>query len=79
MDEEERLPTVSDPQDELGFHGLGSVQAACPWCGEDLEWVLDPSNTATYVEDCYVCCRPCLVTPQVGDDGCVQGVSIDCE
>ena len=32
----------------------------CPWCGEQVELLLDPGGGAVqdYVEDCEVCCRP---------------------
>lgn len=34
----------------------------CPYCGEPLEFALDPSaGDQVYVEDCQVCCRPILV------------------
>ncbi len=34
----------------------------CPYCGESLEFALDPSaGDQVYVEDCQVCCRPILV------------------
>jgi hypothetical protein len=45
-----------------------SVQ--CPYCGEPLELVVDPSGGAQrYVEDCAVCCRPIAIELDVdGDD-----------
>ena len=31
----------------------------CPYCGEQISMVLDPSvRRQTYVEDCEVCCNP---------------------
>lgn len=31
----------------------------CPYCGESVEILLDPSfSEQEYVEDCEVCCRP---------------------
>jgi transposase-like protein len=32
----------------------------CPYCGEDVELVIDESggDQQSYVEDCPVCCRP---------------------
>ena len=38
------------------------VQAACPYCGEVLELVIDPLERGTLIEDCPVCCNPCEVT-----------------
>ena len=31
----------------------------CPYCGEMIEILLDPSvESQQYIEDCQVCCRP---------------------
>lgn len=37
--------------------------ASCPYCGAEVEVLLDPGGAATqeYVEDCEVCCRPWTV------------------
>ena len=37
-----------------------SVGVDCPWCGEAVELLIDPSggDSQDYVEDCEVCCRP---------------------
>jgi len=37
--------------------------ASCPYCGVEVEILLDPGGAATqeYVEDCEVCCRPWTV------------------
>lgn len=49
------------------------MPVACPYCGENVELVVDPSaGSASYVEDCPVCCRPMQVTIEV--DG--EAVSI---
>ena len=43
-----------------------SVQ--CPYCGEDIELVIDASLAdQEYIEDCSVCCRP--ITLQVWVEG----------
>jgi hypothetical protein len=44
--------------------------ASCPYCGEPGEFIIDPSlPSQQYVEDCYVCCQPILVTVEIdGDD-----------
>lgn len=43
----------------------------CPYCGESVEITLDPGSGThqQYVEDCYVCCRPWLVSVAYHDDG----------
>ena len=36
---------------------------SCPYCGEIVEVVLDPSvDSQEYIEDCFVCCRPMVLT-----------------
>lgn len=31
----------------------------CPYCGEEIEILIDPSaGDQDYVEDCQVCCKP---------------------
>jgi len=47
----------------------------CPYCGEPIELILDPSGSelpgtaSEYVEDCSVCCRPMLVSTWQDADG----------
>ena len=36
-----------------------SVFCECPYCGESIEVLVDPSvSQQEYIEDCSVCCRP---------------------
>jgi transcription elongation factor Elf1 len=38
---------------------LGTKRVDCPYCGEQIEVVIDLSiDHQAYVEDCQVCCRP---------------------
>ncbi|WP_425459959.1 CPXCG motif-containing cysteine-rich protein [Hydrocarboniclastica marina] len=38
------------------------VVAGCPYCGERLELLIDPSGgSQEYTEDCQVCCQPMVV------------------
>ncbi|WP_409439998.1 CPXCG motif-containing cysteine-rich protein [Psychromonas sp. GE-S-Ul-11] len=40
----------------------------CPYCGESIVILLDPSDTdQEYIEDCQVCCQP--INFFVCDDG----------
>jgi len=41
-----------------------SARVTCPYCGAEVELILDPDGGATqrYVEDCEVCCRPWQLT-----------------
>ena len=42
----------------------------CPWCGERADVFIDSGAGAhqSYVEDCAVCCRPCVVTAEPDPD-----------
>ena len=41
----------------------------CPYCWEEISFVLDLSaGEQTYIEDCEVCCRPIQVRYSVDDD-----------
>lgn len=51
---------------------MASYKDYCPYCGERIELLLDPSQVGeTYIEDCEVCCRPIRVT--VSNDSAVLG------
>jgi len=47
---------------------------SCPYCGEDVELVIDEGggDHQSYVEDCPVCCRPNVVHVEVDEDGDVR-------
>lgn len=41
------------------MHELDSKDIECPYCGEIIEILIDPSESnQQYIEDCQVCCRP---------------------
>ncbi len=41
----------------------------CPFCWERITLLIDPSESQIYTEDCFVCCRPILVSAEIkGDD-----------
>ncbi|MEQ8857483.1 MAG: CPXCG motif-containing cysteine-rich protein [Pseudomonadales bacterium] len=47
-----------------------AVPVGCPYCGERIEVVVDPSvNDQTYIEDCSVCCRPITLSVSVDPQG----------
>ena len=42
---------------------------SCPYCGEQIDILVDPSITEqSYIEDCQVCCRPLVLSVTVRDD-----------
>ncbi len=49
---------------------LVSAVILCPYCGEQNELLIDTSvSPQEYIEDCFVCCRPMVVSVEVGDGG----------
>ena len=52
----------------------GETEVTCPYCGETVTIVLDPSSgpEQDYVEDCEVCCRPWQVTVRYDETGAVE-------
>ncbi len=57
----------SDPQ----FHAV-----SCPYCGENFEAQIDASaGSASYVEDCQVCCQPIEFNLEVDAAGAIVSLS----
>jgi hypothetical protein len=47
----------------------------CPYCGSEIELVIDESIPfQKYIEDCEVCCRPIVLTVRVDED---EGLSVE--
>lgn len=56
------------------MHGL-EHHYRCPYCGETISSVLDPSEPSQqYVEDCEVCCQPIEIECHF-DDAMLAGFS----
>jgi Cysteine-rich CPXCG len=56
------------------LHGLETSVIQCPYCGEQIEMVVDCSIPhQEYVEDCGVCCRPITISV-VSSDGEVASI-----
>ena len=52
------------------MHHLQEKDVFCPYCGELINVLLDPSVThQNYIEDCQVCCRPIIFDVTVDQDG----------
>ena len=44
---------------EVSSYGLRTTDVECPYCGEEFEISLDPSEEGQeMIQDCQVCCRP---------------------
>ena len=49
---------------------LDTALISCPYCGEQIELLIDPSIAEQdYVEDCSVCCRPIRLLVTIEFDG----------
>lgn len=49
---------------------LESCYVSCPYCGEDIELIVDATVAEQYyIEDCPVCCRPINILAIVDDSG----------
>ena len=41
----------------------------CPYCGEQLEVLIDPEDAGQeYIEDCQVCCRPITFSVAIDEE-----------
>jgi transcription elongation factor Elf1 len=69
------LPDPLDDEFPLG-DGVADLAAefTCPHCGEASTIALDPGGGAhqEYVEDCQVCCEPCLIHLRYRTDGSAE-------
>ena len=45
----------------------------CPYCGEQIEVLVDCSiSSQEYIEDCSVCCRPITLSVETSEEGVVN-------
>ena len=50
-------------------------QVCCPYCGERIDIMVDPSiPEQSYIEDCQVCCRPITINVTMNPD--TRGVMV---
>ncbi len=48
------------------MEGLETALAQCPYCGEEIELLIDRSvPEQEYIEDCPVCCQPIEIAVEV--------------
>ena len=51
------------------MHELHEKTVSCPYCGECIDVLVDPSvPQQNYIEDCQVCCRPIVFDVTVDPD-----------
>ena len=49
---------------------LSERSVSCPYCGENIDVLIDESvSDQTYIEDCQVCCRPINFSVHTDLDG----------
>ncbi len=49
---------------------LDEISCCCPYCGETIDLIVDPSaGDQTYYEDCSVCCRPIRLSFRTSSEG----------
>ena len=52
---------------------LEEKQVSCPYCGEQFTTAVNPEDCGnTYIEDCFVCCRPITFIISEGWNGNLQ-------
>jgi hypothetical protein len=81
IDERYGLEPVFEPGVPVGGTDPGDsttlVQVQCPYCGEPFTTVLDLSaGSATYIEDCQVCCQPIEFCVAAGVDGDLDSLEL---
>jgi hypothetical protein len=67
-----------DQSDTAGTIEAGTqfVSVSCPYCGEPFETLVDVSaGSASYIEDCQICCQPIEISLTVNDSGEFIGLS----
>jgi hypothetical protein len=72
------LEPVIEPDEGAPASAAGTqfTSVQCPYCGEAFETLLDLSGgSASYIEDCQVCCRPIEIDIDVAADGALAAVS----
>ena len=56
-----------------GMLDLTELPLGCPYCGETITVLVDPSQPSQqYIEDCQVCCRPIEIDVRIAADGEVE-------
>lgn len=85
IDERYGLEPVFEPgqehdqadEDSRDAIGTESFTIECPYCGEAFETLLDLSaGSASYIEDCRVCCQPIEFDVQIDEEGGLSRVSV---
>lgn len=72
--EHEREHPTDDAREAAGTQPF---TVECPYCGESFETLLDLSaGSASYIEDCTVCCQPIEFDVRTDAQGRLSSVSV---
>jgi hypothetical protein len=79
IDERYGLEPVFEPEQAAGTRAAGGASfttVQCPYCGEPFDALVDLSaGSASYIEDCQVCCQPIELDIQVAVNGRLRAVT----
>jgi len=57
------------------MQAIESSVISCPYCGESFDITVDISaGQQSYIEDCYVCCRPITININTNDQGDLSSI-----
>ena len=71
-------PVFEPDQSESADNEAGTqfASVSCPYCGEAFETLIDVSaGSASYIEDCQICCQPIEMSLTVDDSGAFAGLA----
>ena len=72
-------PEQSSPASATSATSAGGAQfttVQCPYCGEPFDTLVDLSaGSASYIEDCQICCRPIELGIEVAVNGGLTSVT----
>jgi cysteine-rich CPXCG protein len=69
-------PAADGPASGSGAEATQFTTVQCPYCGEPFETLIDSSaGSASYIEDCHICCRPIELGVDVDLDGALAAVT----
>jgi Cysteine-rich CPXCG len=72
-------PQAGNAQGEAARGDLAATQfvaVQCPYCGEQFETLVDSSaGSASYIEDCQVCCSPIQLQLEVDASGVLAALT----
>jgi hypothetical protein len=70
--EPETAPPTGESPGGGEFH-----EVQCPYCGEAFETLIDLSaGSATYIEDCQICCQPIEFKVEVDHAGALESLGV---